>query len=358
MKKKVLITAGGTGGHIYPAVGLATQMTECDILFAGGKLKTNRFFANSGFPCEEVHCATIKMSKPWLVPQSLWTIGKGVWESLKILQKFNPDVVVGFGSFYTLPILLAAKLKGIPIVLHEQNRPLGKVNKLLSPYVSAIGVHFPDTKAKKAVEVVGMPLRERYHKDSLTKAEAIARYGLDPLRFTLLIFGGSQGAQKLNETLIKAAPLLKKQLADFQILHFIGGNTAIDKSFYQQTGISAYVAPFEEKMEYAWQAADLVICRSGAGTVAEQIEFEVPGILVPYPLATDQHQDKNADFVVEKVGLAFKIQEKDLSPEELTKAIVKLKTSPEFKQNVKNYKKHRVHKDLKTLVMCVMKERS
>jgi UDP-N-acetylglucosamine--N-acetylmuramyl-(pentapeptide) pyrophosphoryl-undecaprenol N-acetylglucosamine transferase len=353
-KNRVLITAGGTGGHIYPAVGLAGQLTGCDVLFAGGKLGTNRFFADSGFPYQEISCATLPFSQPWKLPLNAWKIASGIRDGLKVLEQFQPQVVVGFGSFYTLPMLLAAKIKGVPIVLHEQNRPLGKVNRLFAPYVDAVCVHFPDTLSKTSLQVVGLPLRPGFQKGSMAKEQACARYGFDSGKLTLLAFGGSQGAKKLNETFQEAVILLKDKLPPFQVLHFTGPNEGAIRERYQQAGIQAYTAPFEPRIEYAWQAADAVVCRSGAGTVAEQIEFEVPGVLVPYPYATDQHQDHNADFVVEKVKLGVKMRESQMTPQNLAEALqAQIEHRDLLRRNAQDYKKTRAHKEFKEIVLTI-----
>lgn len=349
--KKILITAGGTGGHIYPAVGLAKQLGECEILFAGGKLSTNKFFSNSGYNFKEVSCANLPFSKPWKIPLSLFRIVQGVYQSLNVIKQYNPSVVVGFGSFYTLPILIAAKLKRIPIVLHEQNRPLGKVNRYLAPYVDAVCVHFPDTSSKIPLEVVGMPLRKGFKKGSLSRDEAFARYGLNPKILTILAFGGSQGAQKLNELIFQATKELKR-IPKFQIIHFTGEKSSLTKAQYDALGIPSYVAAFEPQMEYAWHAADIVVSRSGACTIAEQIEFEVPGVLVPFPYATDLHQDSNAEFAAEKVGFATVIREAVLTPKILAEAITETHaTLTEKKEKARKYKASRKNKDFKEIVL-------
>ncbi len=349
--RRVLITAGGTGGHIYPAVGLANLLEGHEILFAGGKLSTNRFFANSGFNFAEVPCAPLPLRKPWNIPQSLWTIGSGVRHSVNLLNQFKPDVVVGFGSFYTLPILIASKLKKIPIVLHEQNRPLGKVNKLLAPFVDALCVHFPDTRSNGPAHVVGLPLRSELKKGRLSKKEAAAHYGLDPDTLTILTFGGSQGAKKLNETFAKAIPHLKSKIGKFQVIHLIGEKSTIEKSYFEEQSVPVYIGLFERHMEYAWSLADIAVCRSGAGTVAELIEFEVPGVLIPYPYAAELHQDHNADFVVDKVGLGVKIQEGNLTPEKLAETISLLKNSDQFRRNGRQYKQTLNNKNFVEIVL-------
>src|SRR5262249_14416391 len=149
------------------------------------------------------------------------------------------------GSYYTFPMLLAAKIKGIPVILHEQNRRLGRVNKLLAPAADALAVHFPDTSAKTATYVVDMPLRPNLKKGVIAKSEAVKHYGFDSNKFTFLIFGGSQGAQKINQAFFGATDILKHSLKPFQVLHFTGEESFNFRIRYAEAGIPAYVTTFE-----------------------------------------------------------------------------------------------------------------
>lgn len=317
MSKKILISAGGTGGHIYPALSLASQLKDAgqEVLFCGGNLEENRYFDKEAFPYRSVKCGTFLSKNLWQAAKSGWTIVQGILQSRQHIKAFNPHVVVGFGSFYTFPTLLAAQSLGIPIILHEANSIPGKVNRLLAPYVEATGVHFPETiKLLKGKSIeVGMPLREGFKKGIKTKEEACAYFGLQAALPTLLIFGGSQGAKAINQLASEA--LLTYFQGEIQVIHITGAATAAAelREAYQNKGIVAYVKDFELKMDLAWQAADLMISRAGAGTIAEELEYEVPGILIPYPHAADFHQEKNAEFMASTVGGAIKVLEKGLS---------------------------------------------
>ena len=164
---------------------------------------------------------------------------------------------------------------------------------------------------------VGLPLRPGYHKGACLPAQARAYFDLDASLFTILVFGGSQGAVNLNNLVNKAfTGHLTANKDKWQIIHLAGDATLAQllRVEYQKAGIKACVKPFETRMDLAWQAADISIARAGAGTIAEEMEFEVPGILVPYPYATDNHQDKNADFLVNTVGGAVKFGEAELTP--------------------------------------------
>lgn len=362
--KRILITAGGTGGHLYPAQALAQQLMRSippnkvlssevlssEVLFVAGGLKTNRFFDQSRFAFRSISCSPLNGLR------GLAHLIQGFWQSVKIIKEFKPDVVVGFGSYYTIPVILAARYLQIPIVLHEANSIPGRANKWMAYFATAVGVHFPVTAsffAGKAYEV-GLPLREGFSLDAVEKREALARYGLSGEHKTLLICGGSQGAEPINELMLGCFLVLQE--LSLQVIHLTGNPVSAEKfkALYQTQGIAAHVTVFEKEMQMAWRAADGFIGRSGAATIAESIEFEVPGILIPYPHATDQHQDKNADFLVETVGSAMKFSQSKLTPAALESAIELLFSKEKhnrYKQALELYKQ-RPHKQ--TLVEIVL----
>lgn len=365
MVKKVMITVGGTGGHVYPAIALAKQLNkECpniDLLFIGGSLSSNRYFDRESFPYKTVACGSFVKKNPFALSKNLGRILQGTCQSYGIIRKFKPNLIVGFGSFYTLPTLVAARVASIPIILHEANSIPGKVNRLMSSHAKITGIHFPETaKLLKGNTVeVGMPLREGYALDCVKKEHAREYFELDGSLTTLLIFGGSQGAKAIN---LLASESITEHLGayfkDLQIMHFTGDArlTAEIRKKYEKCGIRACVKDFEQRMDLAWRASDLMISRAGAGTIAEETEFEVPGILIPYPQAADNHQDKNADFMVKTVGGAIKLIEADLDTANLAKAIEALLKNNqtklnEMKESIKNYKRHSRAKDLCALVI-------
>lgn len=346
--KRVLITAGGTGGHLYPAQGLAQQLMKQaaapDVLFVAAGLATNGYFDRKNFPFQEIASSPIFSRHPVKSLKGIAHLFKGLKQSIAIIKNFRPDVVVGFGSYYTVPILLAAKWLNIPIVLHEANSIPGRANKWLASLATCVGLHFPSTaaffKSKLTVEV-GLPLREGYQLEAVDKEKALAYYGFSSQRQTLLIFGGSQGARAINQ-LIKECPLVFKRLS-LQIIHLTGDAEMSEHmaSLYASHQIPARVKTFEYQMQMAWRAADGFVGRSGASTIAEAMEFEVPGILIPYPFATDRHQEKNADFLVDTVGSAWKLLEAELTSKLLDETIAAL-YQPEqlasFKKAIRAYK--------------------
>lgn len=360
--KRVLITAGGTGGHLYPAQALGEQIMKeasaSDVLFVAGGLKKNRYFDNQRFRFEEIASSPLLSRNPLKCFNGFKNLVKGFRQSIEILKKYRPDIVVGFGSYYTIPILLAAKWLKIPIVLHEANSIPGRANKWCAHLATHVGVHFPSTSSffkNKGIEV-GLPLREGFRLDAMSQEEALAHYGLSSDRKTLLICGGSQGARAINQCIEKCLPTFKR--LSLQIIHSTGDlNKAVElEALYALHQIPACVKAFEQRMDYAWRAADAFLGRSGASTIAESIEFEVPGILIPYPYATDQHQEKNAAFLIDTVKSGCKLLESDLTSELLEKRIEQLFESSQyltFKKALKAYKQ-RAHQ--LTLCQLILKE--
>jgi len=360
-----MIAVGGTGGHIYPSLALAKQLFKAEpginVMFVGGDLKNNRFFDRHQYLHESVECGPMSSKNPLKIFKNIKRILKGIWQSRSVIKRFKPDVIVGFGSYYTFPTLLAAKLLKIPIILHEANSIPGKVNRLLSPYAVATGIHFPDTAkwlSGRSIEV-GMPLREGYVFGSVTKKFAKEYYFLKPDKFVLLVFGGSQGAKTMNELVSSAlCHYFEHEKGGVQVIHFSGDADSVEplEEMYARNGITACVKQFEPRMDIAWQAADAVISRAGAGTIAEQLEFEVPGILIPYPHSSEDHQKRNADFMVKTVGGAISFNEEELTAEKLGKKIgtflnhdrILLRT---MQDAMSRYKKNARSKDLCTLVL-------
>lgn len=363
MPGRILIATGGTGGHIYPAMALAQQFAreqkDSEILFVGGGLAENRYFDRNEFDHRTVSCGAFTSRSPLSLLRSCVNISRGIRQSCAVIRQFRPDVIVGFGSYYSFPPLIAAKLKSVPLVLHEANSIPGKVNRLLAPYAHATGVHFPQTLdlIKGVRHEVGMPLRIGFRRMSGNRENAIKYFGLEDSVTTLLVFGGSQGAGIIN----RQFPDALSRMQDVQVIHIAGDIGEVERlqNAYRELGIRACVKGFEKQMEMAWQAADLVVSRSGASSIAEQLEFEVPGILIPFSRAADDHQNHNADFLVGTVGGAVKVQESELTPEGLQRLIfgflenngIQLKSMQEA---MEQYKLRARRLDLYTLIKNVI----
>ena len=343
--KRLLITTGGTAGHVYPAIALAEQLKalrpDIECFFAGGNLGDNRHFKGQEYACYSVSSATFSPRQFWKVPFALGKIGAGLYRSRALIQKYKPDLVVGFGSFYTLPVLLAARLAGIPYILHEANCRPGKVNRLLAAKAEAVGVHFPDTPMKGSVVEVGMPVR--FRKGETLRKEALQYFGLEEGPPVILIFGGSQGANSLNRIFASGRK--------YQVIHLTGKDETALADLYRKAGIPACVKAFETRMDYAWELADAVIGRSGASTVAEIIEFEVPALLIPFPRAAENHQEHNARFISDAIGGGITLPEREMSDVVLTEAVDSLlDRREEMREKIREYKKGINRPDLAQLV--------
>ncbi len=352
-KKRVLIAVGGTGGHVYPATCLGKELSEkgVEVKFVGGGLGKNKYFDRNQFAFQEITCGFLSTKNPFKLARGVFQVGQGMVEGRRILKEFKPDYVVGFGSFYTFPILSAAKLSSIPIILHEQNAVPGRVNKLLSPYVQFTAISIPDASKSLSGKVVPveMPLKLKQH---VSVAESRNYFKLDPLMKTVLIFGGSQGADAINQSFFECVPRLK----DLQVIHFTGSSQTSRQAmeFYAKHQMRSCVKDFEPRMDYAWSAADVAITRSGAGTIAEAIEFEVPLIMIPFPQAMDNHQEKNADFMIRTVGGGEKILERNLKPNDLAKKILELPVE-QMKKSIAQYKQNSQMQSLPELVYNLLK---
>lgn len=336
-KKKVILSAGGTGGHLFPAQAVADKLEgKCEILFVGGGLATCKFFNQKKYPFIEIQTATFNFKRPW---KGLFRIARGVFQSFKILAKFKPDLVVGFGSFFTFPILVAAKLRRIPILLHEQNSLPGKVNRIFARYAKLTAITFPETAALLKGTTIRVAYPLRWVASKLERQMALQYFALENNLRTFLVFGGSQGGAGLNRLFLEVASMLPK---DVQIIHFTGNTETKEKALkhYRELGIRACVKEFETRMDLAWNMADLAFARAGASTIAELIEWEVPAIVIPFPYAADQHQIKNGKHFVECVKGGFMFMEEKTHASELKDAILKLmETHALRKQNIQEYKK-------------------
>jgi UDP-N-acetylglucosamine--N-acetylmuramyl-(pentapeptide) pyrophosphoryl-undecaprenol N-acetylglucosamine transferase len=296
---RILIAAGGTGGHLFPAKQLAEFLKGEEVHFAGHKLENSPFFDRS-FPFTEIASTHQLKQFPKLI--------KGFWQSIKLIRRFKPDVVVGFGSFHSLPILAAAVCLRKKIVLFEPNVTFGKINRLFAPFAKKIACFFPNNE-EKSVYVPFLPW------NSAVKSKSV--YERDPNRLTILVFGGSQGALFINETFSKAAELLE---FPFRVIH-LTGKVPLELKYKAP----AIIKPFEEDMQAAYSVADIVICRSGAGTIAELISHRKPAVVIPYPYAHD-HQRKNGEYLGSAVRLLL---QSEATAERLCEEIEALKNNLE-----------------------------
>ncbi len=317
---RILIMAGGTGGHVFPALAVAHCLREQghQVSWLGTRrgMESELVPAN-GFDIDYIAIAGLRGNGllGWLAAPL--RISRAIIQALAVLRRRQPQAVLGMGGFVTGPGGVAAKLKGVPLLIHEQNAIAGLSNRLLSHIAVRVLEAFPGTFTGRKVSHMGNPVRSNIAALQLPEQRYVGRKG----RLRLLVVGGSLGALALNElvpqTLASMAPALRPE-----VRHQSGRrHLELTRDAYERAGVEAEVMPFIEDMatQYAW--ADLVICRAGALTVSELALAGVASILVPYPYAVDDHQSANGSYLVEE-GAAQLVQQRDLSPDALAEMLM------------------------------------
>ncbi|HEX4045515.1 MAG TPA: undecaprenyldiphospho-muramoylpentapeptide beta-N-acetylglucosaminyltransferase [Gammaproteobacteria bacterium] len=327
MKKlqRVLIMAGGTGGHVFPGLALARYLREqqIDVQWLG----TQKGLEARVIPAASIPLHTITISglrgkglKPLLLAP--FNLLKALQQARRIIKTVKPDVVVGLGGFVSGPGGLASWLMGYPLIIHEQNARAGLTNKLLARFARKVLTGFPsDFKASVKAITVGNPVRPEI--ENLPRKPTTNQTGA----FHLLVLGGSLGAQALNEIVPRMSAALPASERPV-ILHQTGDKFfSATQALYTSLGVQAKLVPFIEDMAQAYQWADMVLCRAGALTVAELCAAGIGAIFVPYPYAVDDHQTANADFMV-KQQAALCIQQSHLTVERLAAIIKQFTQAP------------------------------
>ena len=316
MAKRIVIMAGGTGGHVFPALAVAQTLIEkgWQVSWLGTqKGLEGRVIPEQGIEIDWLSVAGVR-GKGWLSKiTAVLLLIKACIQAAKILRKRKPDVVLGMGGFVAGPGGLMAKLLGIPLIIHEQNRVPGTTNRLLAGMANQVLEAFPDSFNKKLnAKFTGNPLRKQFVGCAERKE---AHQGIN-----ILVVGGSQGAQILNEVV----PDALAELNGVEVRHQTG--TAMQEqveSRYKELGVKAEVNAFIEDMVSTYQWADLVICRSGAMTVSEVAAAGIPAIFIPLPNAIDDHQTANARYLAD-VGAGLILRQKDLNAATLVEHITKV----------------------------------
>jgi UDP-N-acetylglucosamine--N-acetylmuramyl-(pentapeptide) pyrophosphoryl-undecaprenol N-acetylglucosamine transferase len=319
----VLIMAGGTGGHVFPALAVAKVLRERGVavvwLGVPGSMESRLVPAN-GFPIEWVRVAGIrgKGFKTWL--RAPVSVVKAVAEALGVLRRVRPRSVLGLGGYASGPGGIAAWLLRIPLLIHEQNAIAGLTNRWLARLASQVLEAFPGSFGPKvAARVIGNPVRA----DIAALAEPRSRFADRDARTRMLVFGGSQGAQRLNSVVPQALAFLPPESRP-RVRHQTGERgLEAARAAYAAARVEAEVLPFIDDMAGALSWADLAVCRAGAMTVAELQAAGLGAVFVPLAVATDDHQTKNAEVMV-RIGAARVIQERDLTPECLGETIREL----------------------------------
>jgi len=323
----VIIAGGGTGGHVFPGIAIAEELkkrnSETEILFIGtARGLETRIVPREGFKLELIEVAALKRVGLLKKIKSLLMLPKSFMAVRSLIQRINPDVVIGVGGYASGPVVLVASLMKIPTMVAEQNALPGFTNRVLARFVNAAALTFKEAKkyfGEKA-EITGNPVRAEFFDVPPKQAGDLIH---------LLITGGSQGARAINLALIDALPLLIEEKDRLSITHQTGEHD-YDKvrAAYLEIGWKADVRPFIEDMVDELEQADLVISRAGATTVAELAATGKPALMIPFPFAADDHQRKNAE-AVERAGAGRMILQAELTPERLAQELLWLVRDPQ-----------------------------
>lgn len=326
---RVIVAGGGTGGHLYPGIAVARELLrrqpDARVTFAGtARGIETRLIPREGFELDLLRSAGLKGTSLVARARGVLLLPLGGLDAWRILSRRSPDVVIGVGGYSSGPVVLAAALRRIPTLLMEQNAVPGLTNRTLARVVDAAAVTFDETITYfgRRGFVTGNPVRAEFFESHVGAAEQAADVSASAPR--VLIFGGSQGAHAINMAMVEAAPKLAAQPGRLAITHQTGERDLEHvRDGYRRAGLDARVEPFLFAMDREVKAADLVVSRAGATTLAELTAAAKPALLIPLPTAADDHQHKNAE-VLARAGAAEVIEQRSLSGSGLADRIIAL----------------------------------
>jgi UDP-N-acetylglucosamine--N-acetylmuramyl-(pentapeptide) pyrophosphoryl-undecaprenol N-acetylglucosamine transferase len=322
---RFVIAAGGTGGHLFPglAVGevLLARGHEVMILISEKEIDRLATEGRTEFRIERLPGIGLPRLFSFAALTFAQRFVSGINRCRRLFEEYKPAAVLGMGGFTSTAPILAGGLRKVPTFVHESNAIPGKANRLNGCLVTTVLLGFEECRAhfpKARCAITGTPIR-RTLLNAPPRTEALATFGLDRLRKTMLVMGGSQGAAGINDAVLSVLP----QFADsgLQVIHLTGpGADEAVRAAYEKHGLPAHVAPFCHDMGRAYAAADFAIARSGAASLAELAQAGLPSVLIPYPFAAEDHQTRNAE-IFSKRGAAILISQKNLTPESLLKGL-------------------------------------
>lgn len=330
--KKIILAGGGTGGHIYPAIAIASGIKQiypdADILFVGTSKGLERELVGKvGFPLKTIRVAGFKRKLSLDTLLSMKELALGSVDSIRLISKVKPDLVIGTGGYVSGPVLLFASLLGVPTIIHEQNVKPGVTNRILSRFVDKIAVSFSDSMQyfpKDKTVLTGNPIRKEIVQGN--RREALKSFGLSSDIPVVLCFGGSQGAARLNKAIIHVIQQIH-ETKKFQLIHITGKNhyektrnILANKGIDPDKSGHIILRPYIYEMGKAYMASDLIISRAGALSISEINLCGKPAILIPLPTAANKHQDYNAQSL-KKNGAGIIISDRDLTGQSLLATI-------------------------------------
>ena len=336
---KVIMTGGGTGGHIYPAIAIADKIRrkhpEAEFLFIGTERGMEKVLVpKNGYDIRFITVSGFNRKKLWKNVKTAMDLLKGNRQANKIIKEFKPDLVIGTGGYVCGPVVRAAYKKGIKTCIHEQNAFPGVTNKLLEKYVDKVFISFPESKEyfkdQSKLVVTGNPIRKSFLLCGMNHCRE--KMGIRPSEFVILCFGGSLGAGKINSTMVRVIETVN-EMTDTRLFFITGRNYYVkvieslkEKEINLNDNIN--ILEYADNMHEYLSAADLVISRAGALTISEITACGKASILIPSPNVTGNHQYFNARVIADKGG-AIIMEEKDLSDEKLLGTILRLKNNKE-----------------------------
>ena len=317
---RAILAGGGTGGHVIPALAIARELRDryhADITFIGTSrgLET-RLVPAAGFKLELVEVGQLKNVSLATRAHTMLALPRALWRASSIVREFRPHVVIGVGGYASGPGMLAAALSAVPTLAFEPNYVAGLANRLVAPMLSAAAVQFPETaRTFRNAVITGIPVRPEFFAIPPRPPNAPP---------TLLVFGGSQGAKAINRAVIEALPGLRERVPGIHVVHQTGERDYHEsQAAYLHSGISAELHAFIDDMPAMFARADLIVCRSGASTVAEIAAAGKPAIFIPFPRAADDHQLRNAEALA-RDHAAVVIPENRLTRELLVDTVASL----------------------------------
>ena len=317
---RFVLAGGGTGGHVIPALAIAQELRaqyDAEVLFVGtARGIETRLVPAAGYELKLIQVGALKQVSLGTRLKTLFDLPRAVLTASSLLSEFRPQAAIGVGGYASGPAMLAAVLRGIPTVAFEPNRVPGLANRLVGLMVSAGAVQFEQTcRYFRNCRVTGVPVRRAFFEIGAKPPDAPP---------TLLVFGGSQGAHAINRTVLESLPALCAAIPGLHLIHQTGERDYNEaQAAYRKQGMPAEVYPFIDDMPAAFERADLLLCRSGASTVAEITAAGKPAVFVPFPFAADDHQRRNAEALVE-AGAGRLLPNEQLTPPRLVEIVCSL----------------------------------
>ena len=353
MSKTILVMAGGTGGHIFPGLAVADALRDKGwrVHWLGGKgsienpSMESQLVPPRGFAFETIDFSGVRGKGVTTLAFLPMRLLKAFWQSIQVIRKVKPDVVIGFGGYIAFPAGMMGVLLGKPLVLHEQNSVAGMVNRILVTVADRVFTAFP--KVFKNGDWVGNPLRSAF----TAQADPATRFAGRDGPLQLLVVGGSLGARGLNTVVPQALALLPK--AGRPLVTHQSGARQMDelRVNYQAAGVEATLTPFIDDTATAFANADLVICRAGASTVTEIAAVGAAALFVPFPAAVDDHQTTNAKFLVEHGG-GWMEQQRDLTAEKLADFLMNMQRAALIEKAIQAKKMQKTEATERMVAAC------